>query len=222
MILYTVKEGKYYNLEDFKPDLSDLGENGFPNKIYINMTNRCSCSCTFCLRSLKEFNEHNSLWIREEPTVEEMKSLFGKYDWSHVDEIIFCGFGEPTMRLDDLLALGRWLKEQHPEIPLRVNTNGLSELVFERPTAAEFGGIIDTISISLNASNAEKYLELTRNKYGLASYDAMISFAKDCQKYVPNVVMTVVDVIGEEEVAACQQVCEENGLFLRVRPYEEN
>lgn len=222
MILYTVKEGKYYNLEDFKPDLSDLGENGFPNKIYINMTNRCSCSCTFCLRSLKEFNEHNSLWIREEPTVEELKEQFGKYDWSHVEEIIFCGFGEPTMRLHDLLSLGRWLKEQHPEVPLRVNTNGLSELVFGRPTAADFGGVIDTISISLNASNAEKYLELTRNKYGLASYDAMISFAKDCQKYVPQVVMTVVDVIGEEEVAACRRVCEKNGLFLRVRPYEEN
>ena len=64
MILYTAKNGVYYNLEDFRQDLSDLGENGFTNKIYINMTNRCSCACTFCLRSLKEFNEHNSLWLR--------------------------------------------------------------------------------------------------------------------------------------------------------------
>ena len=79
MILYTVKNGVYYNLEDFKEDLSDLGENGFPNKIYINMTNRCSCSCTFCLRSLKEFNEHNSLWLKEEPSVELVKELFSKY-----------------------------------------------------------------------------------------------------------------------------------------------
>ena len=76
MILYTVKNGVYYNLEDFKEDLSDLGENGFPNKIYINMTNRCSCSCTFCLRSLKEFNEHNSLWLKEEPSVELVKNYF--------------------------------------------------------------------------------------------------------------------------------------------------
>ena len=110
MILYTVKNGVYYNLEDFKEDLSDLGENGFPNKIYINMTNRCSCSCTFCLRSLKEFNEHNSLWLKEEPSIELVKELFSKYDWSHVAEIIFCGFGEPTMRFDDVVEVARWLK----------------------------------------------------------------------------------------------------------------
>ena len=107
MILYTVKNGVYYNLEDFKEDLSDLGENGFPNKIYINMTNRCSCSCTFCLRSLKEFNEHNSLWLKEEPSIELVKELFSKYDWSHVMEIIFCGFGEPTMRFDDVVEVVR-------------------------------------------------------------------------------------------------------------------
>lgn len=222
MILYTVKNGVYYNLEDFRQDLSDLGENGFPNKIYINMTNRCSCACTFCLRSLKEFNEHNSLWLREEPTVDEVEAEFEKYDWSHVAEIIFCGFGEPTMRLDDMVEVGAWLKSVHPEIPIRVNTNGLSDLVFEKPTAQCLKGIVDTVSISLNSSDAQKYVDVTRNQFGLKSYQAMIDYAKDCQKYVPNVVMTVVDIIGEEEVAACRKVCDDNGLFLRVRPYEAN
>lgn len=222
MILYTVKNGVYYNLEDFRADLSDLGENGFPNKIYINMTNRCSCSCTFCLRSLKEFNEHNSLWLKEEPTVEEIKAEFMKYDWSGVAEIIFCGFGEPTMRLNDLTEIASWLKKMHPAIPIRVNTNGLADLVFERPTAKDLQGIVDTVSISLNSSDAQKYVEVTRNRFGLPSYAAMLSYAKDCQKYVPNVVMTVVDVIGKEEVDACQKVCDDHGLFLRVRPYEEN
>lgn len=222
MILYTVKNGVYYNLEDFKPDLSDLGENGFPNKIYINMTNRCSCSCTFCLRSLKEFNEHNSLWLSEEPSVETVQSLFLQYDWSRVAEIIFCGFGEPTMRLSDITALGSWLKSVHPDIPLRLNTNGLSDLVFGEPTAGKLEGIFDTVSISLNSSTAQKFVDVTRNRFGLASYDAMLTFAKACQNYVPHVVMTVVDVIGAEEVAACQKVCDDNGLFLRVRPYEAN
>lgn len=222
MILYTVKNGAYYNLEDFKADLSDLGENGFPNKIYINMTNRCSCACTFCLRSLKEFNEHNSLWLKEEPTVEEVETEFMKYDWSKVEEIIFCGFGEPTMRLKDLTEVASWLKKMHPDIPIRVNTNGLADLVFERSTAKDLQGIVDTVSISLNSSDAQKYVDVTRNQFGLSSYAAMLSYAKDCQKYVPNVVMTVVDIIGEEEVAACQKVCDDNGLFLRVRPYEEN
>lgn len=222
MILYTVKNGMYYNLENFKKDLSDLGENGFPNKIYINLTNRCSCSCTFCLRSLKEFNEHNSLWLKDEPTVEKVKNEFLKYDWSGVKEIIFCGFGEPTMRFDDLKAIAGWLKEKHPEIPIRVNTNGLSDLVFEKATAFGFEGIVDTVSISLNSSDAQKYLDVTRNRFGLKSYDAMLSFAKDCRNYVPNVVMTVVDIIGKEEVEACRKVCDDNGLFLRVRPYEAN
>ena len=233
MILYTVKNGVYYNLEDFKEDLSDLGENGFPNKIYINMTNRCSCSCTFCLRSLKEFNEHKGVvgvvgcsnmtaGGHDVHTVELVKELFSKYDWSKVAEIIFCGFGEPTMRFNDVVEVGQWLKSIHPDIPLRINTNGLSDLVFGEPTASRLAGIFDTVSISLNSSTAQKYLDVTRNRFGLASYDAMLSFAKACQRYVPNVVMTVVDVIGEEEVAACQKVCDTHGLHLRVRPYEAN
>lgn len=222
MIVYTAKNGVYYNLEDFRSDLSDLKENGFSNRIYINMTNRCSCSCTFCLRSLKDFDEHNSLWLKEEPTVEEVKEAFLKYDWSGVEEIIFCGFGEPTMRLEDICEVAAWLKEQHPAIPIRLNTNGLSDLVFGEPTAHYFKGIIDTVSISLNSADAEKYLEITRNRFGLVSYDAMLDFAKDCQNYVPNVVMTVVDIIGEDEVEACRKVCEEYGLNLRVRPYEAN
>lgn len=222
MILYTVKNGAYYNLEDFKSDLSDLSENGFPNKIYINMTNRCSCSCAFCLRSLKDFDEHNSLWLKEEPMVEEVEAEFEKYDWTHVSEIIFCGFGEPTMRLLDVVAVGSWLKSVHPKVPIRLNTNGLSDLVFGRSTAEMFEGIIDTVSISLNSSTAKKYLDVTRNRFGLESYDAMLTFAKNCRKYVPNVVMTVVDIIGRQEVEACQKVCDDNGLLLRVRPYEAN
>ncbi len=222
MILYTAKKGVYYNLEDFKEDLSDLGENGFTNKIYINMTNRCSCSCTFCLRNFKEFDQHNTLWLEKEPEVEEVKALFSHYDWSHVAEIVFCGFGEPTMRLDDIIEVGSWLKSIHPEIPLRLNTNGLSDLVYGEPTAGRFAGIFDTVSISLNSSTAQKYLDITRNRFGLASYDAMLSFAKACQRYVSCVVMTVVDVIGEKEVEDCRKVCDDNGLSLRVRAYESN
>ena len=126
------------------------------------------------------------------------------------------------MRFDDVVEVARWLKSIHPDIPLRINTNGLSDLVFGEPTASRLAGIFDTVSISLNSSTAQKYLDVTRNRFGLASYDAMLSFAKACHRYVPNVVMTVVDVIGAEEVAACQKVCDTHGLQLRVRPYEAN
>ena len=119
------------------------------------------------------------------------------------------------MRLDDLVQVASWLKSVHPNIPIRINTNGLSDLVFGEPTAQRLEGIVDTVSISLNSSDAQKYVDITRNRFGLASYQAMLDFAKDCQKYVKTVVMTVVDIIGEEEVAACQRVCDEHGLTLR-------
>ncbi len=222
MILYTLREGKFYDLNSFRPDLSDLKENGFPNKIYINFTNRCSCACSFCLRELKEFEKDNTMWLKEEPTVEEIKELFSQYDWSGVDEVVFCGFGEPTMRLFDLAKLGRWLKEQQPSVPVRVNTNGLSDLVYGKSTASFFAGAVDKVSVSLNASDAEKYVKITRNSFGLRSYRAMLDFAAACKKVVSEVVMTVVDIIGEEEVAACKRVCEENSLTLRVRSYEDS
>ena len=105
----------------------------------------------------------------------------------------------------------------------RLNTNGLGELENGHEFAAEFKGILDTVSISLNASNAERYLELTRSKFGIGSYDAMLTFAQHCKPYVPNVVLTIVDhVEGPEEIAKCRKICEARGLTLRVRPYEDS
>ena len=105
----------------------------------------------------------------------------------------------------------------------RVNTNGLSDLAYGRDTAPDFGGgILDTISISMNASNKERYLELTRSKFGIQSYDAMLKFAVDCKQYVPNVVLTVVDHVEDsEEIKKCRAICDKLGLRLRVRVYED-
>ena len=126
------------------------------------------------------------------------------------------------MRLQDLVTLLRWVKEEHLEINTRVNTNGLSDLVYERDTAPDFsGGILDTISISLNASNAERYLALTCSRFGIGSYEAMLTFAQHCKAYVPQVIMTVVDQVEDtEEIAACRAICEARSLILRVRAYE--
>ena len=116
------------------------------------------------------------------------------------------------------------MKRTHPEVTTRVNTNGLSDLNFNRDTAPDFGGgLLDTISISLNASNAQRYLELTRSRFGIGSFDAMLSFAQHVKKYVPNVVLTVVDHVEDDgEIALCRKICEEKGLSLRVRPYEDS
>lgn len=216
VILYKVKNGCYVNLEDtFKEK-----EGTFNDNVYVNLTNKCSCACTFCLRNTKEMQKTNSLWLKREATVDEIKAEFDKYELSQFNEIIFCGFGEPTMRLDDLLEVAKYLKARDPKVKIRINTNGLANLVHKKQVPPLFKGLIDTISISLNAPTAEEYLELTRNNYGLESFNEMLNFSKDCKNYVPNVVLTVVDCISKEKIAKSQAICDKIGVPLRVRPFE--
>ena len=193
------------------------------NGIYVNMTNRCPCACTFCLRKQ---NDHvhgsDSLWLEREPTVEEVCMSIDKWDLSQYREIVFCGYGEPTMRLDDLLKVAAYIKSKS-NISIRINTNGLADLIAGEKVAHKLQGLIDTVSISLNATNKEDYFKIVRPRFGIDSYDAMLSFTKDCTKYVPNVIMTVVDVVTtKEEQEKSKLICESVGAKLRVRPYEKN
>ena len=216
VILYTFKDGDYIDLKDIK----DNKEEAIRKSIYVNLTSSCPCSCIFCLRNTKELDQSNNLWLDREPTAGEIIEEFQKYDLTEFKEIIFCGFGEPFMRLEDLLKVAKYLKDIDNNIPIRVNTNGLGDLVYGKETAPLLEGLINTVSISLNASNAEEYFRLTRNKFGLESYDAMLKFAVRCKDYVENVVMTVVDCIGEEEINACKDICDNLELNFRVRPFE--
>ena len=192
------------------------------NGIYVNMTNRCPCACTFCLRKQSDHvYGSDSLWLEREPTVEEVCESIDKWDLSKYSEIVFCGYGEPTMRLDDLLKVAAYIKSKS-NIPLRINTNGLADLIAGEKVAHKLEGLIDTVSVSLNATNKEDYFKLVRPKFGIDSYDAMLSFTKECTKYVPNVIMTVVDeVTSKEEQEKCRKICESIGAKLRVRPYEK-
>ncbi len=220
MIVYATHEGgRYLQVADSLKEQPE-GKRG----IYVNLTNKCNCACTFCLRNMKEMAEQSSLWLKEEPSVDEVKSLLDKLPWDMVSEIVFCGFGEPTCRIDAVVELLKYVKTTHPEVKTRINTNGLSDLMYGRSTAGDFaGGILDTVSISLNASNKERYLELTRAKYGIESFDAMLKFAVDCKEYVPNVVMTVVEKVeNQQEIDLCQKICDDRGLKLRVRIYEDS
>lgn len=193
------------------------------NGIYVNMTNRCPCACTFCLRKQSDHvYGSDSLWLEREPTVEEVCESIDKWDLSKYSEIVFCGYGEPTMRLDDLLKVAAYIKSKS-NIPLRINTNGLADLIAGEKVAHKLEGLIDTVSVSLNATNKEDYFKLVRPKFGIDSYDAMLSFTMDCTKYVPNVIMTVVDeVTSKEEQEKSREICESLGAKLRVRPYEKN
>lgn len=191
------------------------------NGIYVNMTNRCPCSCTFCLRHNGEgIYGSDSLWLEREPTVEEVCESIDAWDLSKYSEVVFCGYGEPTERLYDLLKVAEHIKAKS-DIGIRINTNGLADLIWNERTAPKLSGLIDTVSVSLNATNKEDYYKIVRPKFGTESYDAMLKFTKDCTEFVPNVVMTVVDVVTtKEEQELSRKICESVGATLRIRPYE--
>ena len=169
---------------------------------------------------MKAIYGSDSLWLDREPTVQEVCDSIDTWDLSKYNEIVFCGYGEPTERLYDLLEVAKYIKSKS-DIKIRINTNGLADLIWNEKTASKLEGLIDTVSVSLNATNKEEYLKVVRPKFGIDSYDAMLNFTKDCSKYVPNVVMTVVDVVtSKEDQELCRTICESVGAVLRVRPYE--
>lgn len=188
--------------------------------IYVNMTNRCPCACTFCLRQNKDHVfDSDSLWLDREPTVKEVCDSIDTWDLTKYSEIVFCGYGEPTERLYDLIKVAKHIRSKS-NIKIRINTNGLADLIWNESTAPKLEGLIDTVSISLNATNKEDYFKVVRPKFGIDSYDAMLKFTKDCTGYVPSVVMTVVDVVtSKEEQELCRKICESVGATLRIRPY---
>lgn len=189
--------------------------------IYVNMTNRCPCNCTFCLRHNKDHVfDSDSLWLDREPTVKEVCDSLDTWDLTKYSEIVFCGYGEPTERLYDLLEVAKYIRAKS-DIKTRINTNGLADLIWNETTAPNFEGLIDIVSISLNATNKDAYFKGVRPKFGIDSYDAMLKFTKDCTRYVPSVIMTVVDTVtSKEEQALCRKICESLGATLRIRPYE--
>jgi len=192
------------------------------NGIYVNMTNRCPCACTFCLRQNGDsVYGSEPLWLDREPTVEEVCKSIDGWNLSEYSEVVFCGYGEPTERLDDLLKVAAHIRSKS-DIKIRINTNGLADLIWGESTAPKLKGLIDAVSVSLNATNKEDYFKIVRPKFGMESYDAMLKFTKDCVQYVPNVMMTVVDVVTtQEEQELSRKICESLGATLRIRPYEE-
>lgn len=191
----------------------------YAGSAYMNITNKCPCRCIFCIRSNGDgLGSAESLWLKGDPTIEEIKEEIDSFDFSPYNEVVFCGYGEPTQALDNLIEAAKYLKKKH-SLKIRLNSNGLSDLINGKPTAHLLEGIVDSISISLNAPDAESYHRVTRSKFGPEAYPALLKFAEDCKKYIPSVKFTVVDVLSEEEIERCKKISDEMGISLRVREW---
>lgn len=187
---------------------------------YFNITNKCPCNCAFCIRSKGDaVGDAKRLWFDEEPTFDEIKKAIDSYDFSSVDEAVFCGYGEPTNALDNLILTARYLKTIKPSIKLRLNTNGLSDLINEKPTAKLICDNIDIISVSLNDPDSEQYDKITRNIFKGIAFEAMLKFTKECVECGNEVHMTVVDVISQENIEKSRQICENLGATFIVRSF---
>lgn len=191
----------------------------YKDNVYLNITNKCPCACTFCIRSQKDaIGSADNLWLEHNPVFEEVKNAIDNFDFTGYNEVIFCGYGEPTNAFDLLVRVAQYIRSKK-NIKIRVNTNGLGSLINERDISQELCQNVDAVSISLNCSNEEEYNRVVRPKFGIKSYSAMLDFASKCKKYIDDVKFSVVDVIGEEEIAKCQKIADDLGIALRVRKF---
>ena len=191
------------------------------NKLYLNITNKCPCACQFCIRRNGDgAYGSDSLWLGHQPPAEEVIEALKKDNLDSFDEIIFCGFGEPTCELGILIKSAKFIRSV-TRTPIRINTNGLSDLINEFSTCKLMTGLFDTVSVSLNASDREEYNKVTQPKWTDKAFDTMINFAVEAKEIFPRVILSVVDVISEEEIEKCRELCKNLGIELRGRAYSE-
>ena len=183
------------------------------NNLYLNLTNRCTAQCTFCHRLDDPTVKGYNLRLEVEPSAEELIQKVG--DPTRYDEVVFCGFGEPTLRLEVIKEVARWIKVRGGRV--RLNTNGHGNLIHKRNILPELAGLVDAVSVSLNAENAEKYLVICRPAYGPRTYDAVLAFIREAKQFIPEVTVSVV-CLPTIDIHACERIArEELGAKFKLR-----
>ncbi len=186
------------------------------NNLYLNITNNCSNDCTFCVRNEKASYYGNYLWLDKEPTVEEVISTID--DIKKYDEIVFCGFGEPTYRIYEVITIADELKKLGAK-HIRLNTNGHANLINGYNVVPQLKLKIDEINISMNASSKEFYNKLCRPINKEKAFESMLDFGRCCVAEKMNAHFSIVDCIGNEEIERCKNLAKEVGLPLRIREF---
>jgi len=188
------------------------------NSLYINLTNKCPCKCDFCIRQYTDsYGDGDNMWHALEPSADDIIALLNKEDLKKYDEVVFAGYGEPTERLDDLLTIAEYIKN-YKSVQTRLITNGLADLINRMPTAHKFFTLIDSINISINASNKTDYVNLCHPEFGEDSFQAILQYIWDCKKHIRNITLSVVDIIGEEKIEECRKIADNFRVNFKVRP----
>lgn len=189
----------------------------FEKNLYINLTNRCCNDCTFCLRNNMDGIDGNNLWMEREASAEEIIELVKQFKLGDYEDVVFCGYGESTYRIEELKKVAGYVHSIGKKT--RLDTNGLGNIINGRDIVPELKGLIDKVSISLNQCNASKYDEVSRSIYGVEAYDEMLAFTDECVKVGMDVLLTVVDVIPKEDIELCRKIASDHGARFRVREY---
>jgi TatD DNase family protein len=184
------------------------------NSLYLNITRRCNADCVFCDRKGEAVVKGHNLRIEKEPTVTEIIASIGNP--TDYDEIVFCGYGEPTIRLDAVKEVARWIKDKGGKV--RLNTDGHGDVINKRNIVPELVGLVDSVSISLNSIDPEQYGKLMRID-GERFHRAMIEFAREAKIHIPDVTMTIVD-LGDVDVEEAKRFVEEEvGVGFKRRQF---
>jgi TatD DNase family protein len=187
------------------------------DSLYLNITNECTLDCVFCAKRRSYKVKGHFLKLEKEPSLSELLQAIG--DPTRFNEVVFCGFGEPLLRLDTLLELASKLKRTG--VHIRIDTDGLANLVHGRNILPELAGLIDSISVSLNAENAIKYARICPSPYGEAAYQAVKDFIRSAKEYIPEVTATAV-TLPSVDIDACRRIAEQElGVKFRSRMYNE-
>jgi TatD DNase family protein len=186
------------------------------NSLYLNITNRCTNRCTFCAKFRDFTVKGHQLCLEREPNAAEVIAAVG--DPAGCDEVVFCGYGEPLLRLDLVREVAAWLKQRGKTV--RINTDGQANLVHGRNILPELAGLVDAISVSLNAADAATYQKICQSACGEAGYAAILEFLREAPRHIPSVTATAVTVPGVD-IDACRRLAAQLGVEFRERIFNE-
>ncbi len=195
----------------------DPGAIAYPirSSLYLNLTNRCTNACVFCIRQKTDFIKGHNLRLNREPDFGEVISAIG--DPTRYQEVVFCGYGEPLLRLELVVQVAKWLKERGARV--RLNTNGQGNLIHDRNIVPELAGLIDEVSVSLNAPDQKTYDRICPSRFGEKAFGEVVSFIAECKKAGIGTTFTVLDMPGVD-LASCRELARKLGVGIRIRHYD--